>query len=131
MPEAYLRLVDVRRVSWQDRVHFLAMAGRMMRRILVDHARARTRDKRGGGAVHLPLSAAIGVPDVSAEDLLTLDTLLSGLAAHDERKARVVECRCFAGLTVEETAEALGVSPATVKADWSFARAWLHRELAT
>lgn len=125
--EAYIRLVDIREIAWEDRVHFFAMAARLMRRVLVDHARQRQRSKRGGGAVHVPLSDAIGVADVSAEELLTLDTLLSKLTDLDARKAQVVECRCFAGLTVEETARALDTSPSTVKRDWAFARAWLNR----
>lgn len=126
--EAYLRLVDIREVDWSDRVHFFAMAARVMRRVLVDHARARTRDKRGGGAAHLPLTAAIGVPTVSPEEMIMFDALLDRLADLDERKAQVVECRCFAGLSIDETARALDTSPATVKRDWAFARAWLNRE---
>lgn len=127
--EAYLRLVDVRDIAWQDRVHFFAMAARVMRRVLVDHARARGRAKRGGGIPHLPLSEAEGVADVSVDDLLILDALLHELEHHNARQARVVECRCFAGLSVAETARAVDASEATVKRDWAFARAWLNRAL--
>ena len=129
--EAYLRLVDVTRVSWQDRAHFFAVAARVMRRVLVDWARARRAGKRGGGEVPLSLDdVAGGVADAGrADELVALDEALDRLAARSERQARVVECRYFAGLTIEETAEALGVSPTTVKQDWVLARTWLFREL--
>jgi len=127
--EAYLRLVDVRQVDWQDRTHFLAMSARLMRRVLVDLARSRGADKRGGGAVRVTLDeAAIGgvAPDA---DVIRLDDALQALAALDGRKSRVVELRFFAGLTADETAVALQVSSKTVLRDWEFARAWLQREL--
>lgn len=127
--EAYMKLADVRHLDWRDRAHFFAMAGRIMRRILIDYARTRKRDKRGGDAVRIPLTEAADVPVDWDEDLLDLNEALTRFEAHHERPSRVVECRCFAGLSVEETAAALDISPATVKRDWSFARAWLNREL--
>ena len=128
--EAYLRLVDVQHVDWQNRTHFLAMSARLMRRVLVDLARSKGADKRGGGAVRVTLDeAAIGgvAPDA---DVIRLDDALQALAALDDRKSRVVELRFFGGLTVEETAIALEVSSKTVLRDWEFARAWLQRELS-
>ncbi|HEY7284267.1 MAG TPA: sigma-70 family RNA polymerase sigma factor [Vicinamibacterales bacterium] len=128
--EAYLRLVDIQRVNWQNRTHFLAMSARLMRRVLVDFARSRNADKRGGGAVRVTFDevAMQGVaPDM---DVIRLDDALQALAALDERKSRVVELRFFGGLTVDETAVALQVSPKTVQRDWEFARAWLLRELS-
>jgi RNA polymerase sigma factor (TIGR02999 family) len=128
--EAYLKLVNVRQVEWRDRAHFFAMAARLMRRILIDYARAKKREKRGGDAVRIPLADALDVPlRAAAHDLLALDDALARLEARSERQCRVVECRCFAGLSLEETAAALGVSVATVKRDWTFSRAWLNREL--
>ena len=127
--EAYLRMVDVQHVDWQNRTHFLAMSARLMRRVLVDLARSRDADKRGGGAVRVTLDeAAIGgiAPDA---DVIRLDDALQALAALDDRKSRVVELRFFGGLTVDETALALEVSSKTVLRDWEFARAWLQREL--
>jgi RNA polymerase sigma factor (TIGR02999 family) len=127
--EAYLRLVDVQHVDWQNRTHFLAMSARLMRRVLVDLARSRHADKRGGGAVRVTLDdAAVGgvAPDA---DVIRLDDALQALAALDDRKSRVVELRFFGGLTVDETAVALDVSSKTVLRDWEFARAWLQREL--
>ncbi len=127
--EAYLRLVDQTRVRWQNRAHFFAIAAQMMRRILVDHARSRHYAKRGGGARPVSLDAA---PPISAEragELVELDDALASLARIDPRKARVVELRFFGGLSVEETAELLGVSPNTVMRDWNMARAWLYREI--
>ena len=112
--EAYLRLVDVRRVSWKDRTHFLAMSARLMRRVLVDFARSRRSQKRGGGGVKVSLDEAHGVPTERGQDLVALDEALTTLAAIDERKARVIEMRFFGGLTVEETAELLGCRPGTV-----------------
>jgi len=130
--EAYLKLVNVRQVQWRDRAHFFAMAARLMRRILIDYARARQREKRGGDAVHVPLAEAQDVPlGRAADDLLALDEALARLETQSERQCRVVECRCFAGMTVEETAAALGISVATVKRDWTFSRAWLNRALAS
>jgi RNA polymerase sigma-70 factor (ECF subfamily) len=126
--EAFLRLVDVQHVDWQNRTHFLAMSARLMRRILVDLARARGAEKRGGGAVRVTFDehAMAGAP---AADVIRLNDALDALAAMDERKARVVELRFFGGLTADETAAALGVSEKTVLRDWEFARAWLQREL--
>ena len=127
--EAYLRLIDIEQVEWQDRAHFFAMAARVMRRILIDYARAKKREKRGGDAVHVPLAEALDVPARQADELLALNEALERLEAVSERQCRVVECRCFGGLSVEETAAVLGTSPATVKRDWAFSRAWLNREL--
>ncbi|MEK7316586.1 MAG: sigma-70 family RNA polymerase sigma factor [Candidatus Eisenbacteria bacterium] len=130
--EAYLRLLDQRQVSWQNRAHFMGLAAQSMRRILTDHARKRGALKRGGGAVHVELQDAdVSVEradplGVSAEDL---DAALERLGALDLRQVKVVELRFFTGLSIEEAAEVLGVSPATVKRDWTLARAWLHREL--
>jgi RNA polymerase sigma factor (TIGR02999 family) len=127
--EAYLRLVDVQQVDWQNRTHFLAMSARLMRRVLVDLARSRAADKRGGGAVRVTLDdATIGGVGPDA-DVIRLDDALTALAALDDRKSRVVELRFFGGLTAEETAVALQVSSKTVLRDWEFARAWLQREL--
>lgn len=125
--EAFLKLVDLE-LHWQDRVHFFAVASRLMRRVLVDFARRRRADKRGGGApvVSLDESLVGGMPDF---DLLALDQALQQLAQIDERKLRVVEMRCFGGLTIEEVAEVLQVSHATVERDLSFSRAWLARRL--
>lgn len=127
--EAYLKLVDIDRVEWQDRAHFFAMASRLMRRILIDYARARKREKRGGHAVKVPLEEALEVSLEQGDDLVALDDALSRLETVSERKCRVVEYRCFGGLSVTETASVLGTSPATVKRDWAYARAWLNREL--
>ncbi len=127
--ETYIKLVNLREMQWQDRAHFFAMAARVMRRILIDYARGRKREKRGGDAVRIPLADALDVSVEQTEVLLDLDEALSRLEAMNERHCRVVECRYFAGMSVEETAEALQVSPATVKRDWAFSRAWLNREL--
>jgi len=126
--EAYLRLVDAE-VGWTDRVHFFALAANMMRRILVDHAKAHRRVKRGGGAVKLSLDEALHVASRPSDDLVGLDEALSRLAEFDERKSRVVELLFFGGLTYDETAEALGISPATVHRELRFAKAWLYREV--
>jgi len=128
--EAYLRLVDHKNARWQDRAHFFSVSGQIMRRILVDHARARLRDKRGAGAVTLVLNEAIDVPEQRSFEVIALDDALDGLAKLDPQQSKVVELRFFAGLSVEETAEALGVSRATVNRDWVTARAWLLRELS-
>ena len=127
--EAYVRLVDLDRVAWQDRAHFFAMAARQMRRILIDHARSRGRKKRGGDAVVISLDDAPELPALDPDALISLDNALEKLESMNERQCRVVECRCFVGLSVEETAEALSISPTSVKRDWAFARAWLNREL--
>jgi len=123
-----MRLVDTQHMNWQNRAHFLAMAARVMRRILVDLARARQYQKRGGGAIRVSFSDALSVPDKS-EDLVALDEALSELAKFDERRSRVVELRFFGGLTVEETAAVLRISADTVMRDWKLARTWLRREL--
>jgi RNA polymerase sigma factor (TIGR02999 family) len=126
--EAYLRLTDLARMQWRDRAHFFAMAATLMRRILVDHARNRARDKRGGGVVFTTLQdERVATPP--AIDALALDEALDRLAAIDPVHARIVELRYFAGLTIEETSDVLGISPATVKREWTWARAWLHQQL--
>jgi RNA polymerase sigma-70 factor (ECF subfamily) len=126
--EAYLRLIGAQQVDWQNRVHFLAVSARLMRRILVDFARSKKYQKRGGGAQAVTLDEALIVEE-PGKDLVALDDALEALAKMDERKAKVVEMRFFGGLTVEETATALGVSPDTVMRDWRLAKAWLLREL--
>ena len=127
--EAYVRLVDLSRVRWQDRAHFLAMASRLMRRVLVDVARANASMKRGGGTVLVPLDEAATVADEPGPDLMALDDALTALAKIDVRKSQVVEMKFFGGLSVEETAEALKVSPETVMRDWRMAKVWLLREI--
>ena len=127
--EAYLRLIEVNQVRWQNRAHFFAMASRVMRRILVDAARARRYQKRGGGAERVSLDEALLVSDEPAQDLVALDDALNALSAVDLRKSRVVEMRFFGGLSVDETAAVLKVSPDTVMRDWRLAKAWLLREL--
>jgi RNA polymerase sigma factor (TIGR02999 family) len=130
--ESYLRLVDQRRVEWRNRAHFFAIASTVMRRILVDHARARLTAKRGGGGAPITLAgvAGAGSDDGDEVELLALHEALERLAELDADQARLVELRYFGGLTIEETADALSVSPATVKREWALARAWLRRELA-
>jgi RNA polymerase sigma factor (TIGR02999 family) len=127
--EAYLRLLDVQQVNWQNRAHFLAMSARLMRRILVDFARSKGYQKRGGGAVKVTFDEGLPVAAEPALDLVALDDALETLAHMDERKSRVIELRFFGGLTVEETANVLAVSPETVMRDWKLAKAWLMREL--
>src|SRR6266567_4504792 len=127
--EVYLRLVDVQKVSWQDRAHFFAICANTMRRILVDFARSRGYQKRGGGEEPLSLDESLDVAGGPRSDLLAVDDALTRLAAHDPRKSQVVELRFFGGLSVEETAEALKISPETVMRDWKMAKAWLYREL--
>jgi RNA polymerase sigma factor (TIGR02999 family) len=127
--EAFLRLVDAHDVRWNDRGHFFAIAARLMRRVLVDHARARGFQKRGSGVQAVTLDEAILVSRPSDIELLDLDRALHSLAAVDDRKARVVEMRYFGGMTVEETADALKVSTDTVKRDWRLAKMWLLQEL--
>jgi len=129
--EAYLRLIDLQNVGWQDRAHFFAVSAQMMRRILVDRARARVTGKRGGAAARLQLDDEIAeVGSWRASELMALDDALTGMAKMDPRKAKVIELRFFGGLSVEETAEVLKVSPQSVMRDWKLARAWLQRELA-
>lgn len=128
--EAYFKLIDQREVQWQNRAQFFGIAAQAMRRILVDHARTRKREKRGGDGVKLQLDDAVNVSDKERSlDLVALDEALDRLAGFDERQARVVELRYFSGMTEEDTAHVLGVSPATVRRDWSLAKAWLHRQL--
>ena len=127
--EAYVRLLDVQQVNWQNRAHFLAMSARLMRRILVDFARSKGYQKRGGGAVKVTFDEGLPVAAEPALDLVALDDALKTLAEVDERKSRVIELRFFGGLSVEETASVLSVSPETVMRDWKLAKAWLMREL--
>jgi len=127
--EAYLRLIDAKDVAWHDRAHFLAVSARVMRRILVDHARARGSRKRGGQAAKVTFDETLVVTDEPGQDFVALDDALEALAKFDERKSRVVELRFFGGLSVEETASVLKVSPATVMGDWRLAKAWLQREM--
>jgi RNA polymerase sigma factor (TIGR02999 family) len=129
--EAWLELNKLNRIRWQNRGHFLAVAAQAMRRILIDYAVARRRQKRGGGRVLVSLDDgdALAIAHERADDLVALEEALARLQAINERQARVVECRFYGGMNVEETAEALGVSPATVKREWAIARAWLNREL--
>ena len=128
--EAYFRLVGQKQVRWQNRAHFFAISAQLMRRILVDHARGRQYAKRGGGAQKVSLDGVAVVAQEQAADLLALDEALRSLAAVDERKCRIVELRYFGGLGVEETAEALKLSPRTVMREWSMAKAWLYRALS-
>ena len=127
--EAYLRLIDARRVHWQNRAHFFGVAAQLMRRILVDFARARQQAKRGGAARQVSLDEAAAVAVGRGTELIALDEALQQLSAIDPRRGRMVELRFFGGLSEEETAEVLRVSPRTVRREWSLARAWLHREL--
>lgn len=128
--EAYIRLAGQRQTPWQNRAHFLGVAAQVMRRILVDHARARKAEKRGGGEAPMPLDTGILQVAGPAVEFDDLDRALTDLAKSSERQAQVVELRYFGGLTIEETAEVLGISAVTVKRDWTMARAWLYRELS-
>ncbi|HYX29471.1 MAG TPA: sigma-70 family RNA polymerase sigma factor [Pyrinomonadaceae bacterium] len=127
--ETYLRLVDQRRVQWQNRAHFFGIAAQIMRRILLNYARDQHRLKRGGKAIHVSLSEALIMPEEKDREIIALNDALNKLEAIDERKAKVVELRFFGGLTVEESAEVLKVSTVTVLRDWAFAKAWLSREM--
>jgi len=127
--EVYIRMVDYRRMQWQDRAHFFAVSAQLMRRILVEHARRRNL-KRGGGMRHVSLEQAPEVGCARTREVIALDEALNELARMDPRKARVVELRYFGGLSVEETAEALSISAVTVRRDWTSAKAWLYRELS-
>ena len=127
--EAYLQLVDESRVAWQGRAHFFGAAAQLMRRILVDHARERNAVKRGGGALKVTLNEALAVPELPDLDLVALDRALNDLAALDPQQSKIVELRFFGGLSIEETAEVLAISPATVKRHWITAKAWLRRAL--
>jgi RNA polymerase sigma-70 factor, ECF subfamily len=127
--EAFLRLLPGRDVGWRDRAHFFAAASCVMRHILVDHSRQRSRQKRGAAAVHIPIDEAVVLSPDQVEEVVAIDLALQKLAVFDGRKSKVLEMRLFGGLSVEETAAALGVAPNTVLRDWNFARAWLRREL--
>lgn len=129
--EAWLELNKLNRIQWQNRGHFLAVAARAMRRILIDYAVARRRQKRGGGQVVVSLDDgdALAIADDRADELVELEEALERLQVINERQAKVVECRFYGGMSVEETADALNVSPATVKREWAIARAWLNREM--
>jgi len=127
--EAYLRLIDQRQVEWRNRNHFYALAAELIRRILVDHARARVAAKRGGSNLKLSLDESIAPAEEKDLDLVALDDALKALAQADSQQSRIVELRYFAGLTIEETAEVLSISPATVKRDWAMAKAFLKREM--
>jgi RNA polymerase sigma factor (TIGR02999 family) len=129
--EVYLRLVDVDRMTLNNRTHFFAMAARLMRQILVDHARRKRADKRGGGVTMMSLDEVSPVSQTSIVDVLALDQALDALSSRDERQCRVVELRFFAGLSIDEAAEALGVSAATVEREWAMAKAWLYHRLST
>lgn len=128
--EAYLRLIDQRQVRWQNRAHFFGVAAQMMRRILVDHAKACRRDKRGGGARKVPLDEASNLIGKGSADLVALDDAMKRLEEIDPRKSRVVELRYFGGLSVEETAQVLDISAKTVMRDWNLAKAWLYQEIS-
>jgi RNA polymerase sigma factor (TIGR02999 family) len=127
--EVYLKLVDQDQVSWQNRAHFFGVAAQMMRHLLIDHAKAKATVKRGGGAAKTLLDENIAAVNAPAGDLLAIDQALTQLATLDPQQAKVVELRVFGGLTVEETAEVLGISAPTVKRDWRTAKTWLYREL--
>jgi len=126
--EAYLRLVD-QNVSWQNRAHFFGIAAQMMRRVLVDHARSRNAAKRGDGVCRVTLDEDLVGANQRDVDVIALDQALTDLAAFDPQQSRIVELRFFAGLSIEDTAEALKISPATVKREWAMAKAWIHREM--
>ena len=127
--EAYLRLINRKQVHWQNRAHFFAIAAHLMRSILVDHARSHAYAKRGGGARKIALDEALAVSQQRAADVVALDDALKRLAEIDRQQSRIVELKFFGGLTIEETAEVLGLSPATIKREWSTAKAWLYHEL--
>src|ERR1051325_527714 len=129
--EAFVKLVDQRDVEWQNRAHFFGIAAQMMRRILVDHARARQSAKRGGTSRPLSLDEALIVSDERSAEVIALDEALQELVRFDERKSRIVELRFFGGLSIDETAEVLSVSPGTVMRDWTLAKAWLRREITS
>ena len=129
--EAYLRLVDASQVDWKNRAHFFGIAALLMRRILVDHARRNAYLKRGGGALRVSLDEAALRPHEQARELVALDDALEALAAIDPRQSKIVELRFFGGMSIEETAEVLKVSPGTVARDWTFARAWLRKEMGS
>ena len=127
--EAYMKLVEQRSVDWQSRAHFFGIAAQMMRRILIDHARGHLRDKRGGGVIPVPIDDELVFAPEQSSELVRLDESLERLAKIDPRQSKIVELRFFGGLTVEQTADVLGISAKTVKRDWSMAKAWLHGDL--
>jgi len=127
--EAYMKLVDISDIKWQDRAHFFAVSANVMRHILVDHARAKRAAKRGGSAQRIEFDDAVSLSNEPNVDLLAIDESLKELAKFDEQQSRIVELRFFGGLTIEETAHVVGISPATVKREWSVAKAWLRRRL--
>ena len=129
--EAFARLAEQKKIDWQGRAHFFGVTARLMRQVLVDYARRRNYAKRGGDALRVPLDEARIVSDERAAEVLALDEALEGLAAIDPRQSEIVELRFFGGLTIEETAEVLGVSPGTVMADWTVAKAWLRRAITS
>ena len=129
--EAYLRLVDQKNIHWQDRAHFFGIAARLMRQVLVDYARKRSYAKRGGNAHRVSLDEAMIVSEERAADLVALDDALKSLAQFDARQSQIVELRFFGGLSIEETAEVLAVSPGTVMRDWTLAKAWLRRAVTS
>ena len=127
--EAYLKLVDQKNVEWQNRAHFYAVAAQVMRHILVDHARSRNYAKRGGGALKLPLDEAAALTEQRATELIALDDALTNLAGLDARKSQIIELRFFGGLSMEETAEVMKISPSTVQREWRAAKAWIHHSM--
>ena len=129
--EVYIRLIDQKRVNWQNRAHFFGAAAQIIRRLLVEHARARGRLKRGGNVLKITLNDKIKAPDPAQFDVIALDDALTRLAKLDAQQERIIELRFFGGLSIEETSEALNISPATVKRDWATARAWLYREMTS
>ena len=129
--EAYLKLVDQREVRWQNRAHFFALSSQLMRRILLDHARAQKRGKRGGDAVHIALEDVAVITPEKSEELIALDEALTRLAQFDANKSKIVELRFFGGLSVNEVAEVLGIAPVTVMLHWRLAKAWLRREIGS
>ncbi|MDQ4123315.1 MAG: sigma-70 family RNA polymerase sigma factor [Acidobacteriota bacterium] len=129
--EAYLKLIEQKNVHWQSRSHFFAIASKVMRRILLDHAKTRLRDKRGGGAMHVDLEGANAISMEKSQELVALDEALNRLAEIDPLKSQIIEMRHFGGMSVEETAEVLGVAPITVMRHWGLAKAWLRREIAS
>lgn len=128
--EAYLRLIDQRKTKWENRAHFYGIAAQMMRRILVDHARTRGRLKRGGSSIRVSMSQAVALAEGPNLDIVAIEEALKRLEELDPHQSRIVELRFFSGLTVEETAEILGISAATVKREWRVAKAWLYREIS-
>jgi RNA polymerase sigma factor (TIGR02999 family) len=127
--EAYLKLVDQQNVEWQNRAHFFAVAAQLMRHILVDHARTRNYAKRGGGAPKVPLDEAAALTEQRAAELIALDDALRDLATLDERRSQIIELRFFGGLSLDETAEVINISPSTVQREWRAAKAWLHHTM--